>query len=68
MVKAEFKRDKKKETIDIGITDADGMVNKNLDPGKYKFMATHENYKSGDEEKEVKAGSPYVLTIKVNRR
>jgi hypothetical protein len=54
--------------MEIGRTDADGMVSKSLDPGKYKFIATHADFKKADEDKEVKAGQPYVLTIKVNRR
>ena len=68
LVTAEFKKDKEKVIVDVGRTDADGRVVAKLDPNKYKFVTSHEDYKNNDESKEVKAGEQYVLTIKVKRR
>ncbi|MGB5106433.1 MAG: protein kinase [Candidatus Zixiibacteriota bacterium] len=68
LVTAEFKVGKEKQIADVGRTDADGRVVAMLDPNKYKFITSHENYKNSDESKEVKAGEQYVLTIKVKRR
>ncbi len=65
---AEFKVGKDKQLMDVGRTDGDGRVVAKLDPNKYKFITSHENYKNSDESKEVKAGEQYVLTIKVKRR
>ncbi len=68
LVTAEFKKGKDKQIVDVGRTDADGRVVAKLDPNKYKFITAHEEYKSNDESKEVKAGEQYVLTIKIKRR
>ena len=68
LVTAEFKKGKEKQLVDIGRTDGDGRVVAKLDPSKYKFITSHENYKNADESKDVKAGEQYVLTIKVKRR
>lgn len=68
LIIAEFKLGKEKQLRDLGRTDSDGRVVAKLDPAKYKFMASHDNYKDNDESKEVKAGEQYVLTIKVKRR
>ncbi len=68
LVTAEFKVGKEKQLMDVGRTDGDGRVVAKLDPNKYKFITSHENYKNSDESKEVKAGEQYVLTIKVKRR
>ena len=68
LVTAEFKKGKEKQIVDVGRTDGDGRVVASLEPNKYKFMTSHEDYKNNDESKEVKAGEQYVLTIKVKRR
>lgn len=68
LVTAEFKKGKEKQLVDIGRTDGDGRVVAKLDPNRYKFITSHENYKNSDESKDVKAGEQYVLTIRVKRR
>ena len=44
------------------------MLKLSLNPGKYKFMANHPDYKSDDEKQEVKAGETYVVTLKIKRK
>ncbi|MCX6831568.1 MAG: hypothetical protein NT028_05445, partial [candidate division Zixibacteria bacterium] len=69
-ISAEVQLEKKKEknNVDFGKTDKEGMLKLSLDPGKYKFMANHPDYKSDDEKQEVKAGETYVVTLKIKRK
>jgi serine/threonine protein kinase len=69
-ISAEVQLEKKKEksNADYGKTDKEGMLKLNLDPGKYKFMANHPDYKSDDQKQEVKAGETYVVTLKIKRK
>lgn len=68
VVTAEYKVGKDKQLDDLGRTDSNGRVTANLNPNKYKFLATHEEYKNKDESREVKAGQTYVVQIKMKRR
>ncbi len=68
VVMAEFKLDGKDQYRNLGRTDSDGEIRVNLTPAKYKFIASHENYKNEDEKKEIKAGEEYIVTIKIKRR
>jgi hypothetical protein len=69
-ISAEVQLEKKKEksNVDFGKTDKEGMLKLSVDPGKYKFMANHPDYKSDDEKQEVKAGETYVVTLKIKRK
>jgi hypothetical protein len=69
-ISAEVQLEKKREksNVDFGKTDKEGMLKLSLDPGKYKFMANHPDYKSDDEKQEVKAGETYVVTLKIKRK
>ncbi len=66
-VTVEYKK-KDKETKELGRTDVNGRVTAQLEPLKYKFIATHDQYKKEDESKELKAGQSYVVTIKTKRK
>jgi hypothetical protein len=71
VVTAEVTRDKKKQTLELGKTDKEGMLRQNLEPGKYKFIASHPDYKGNDEKQEIKANDAngnYVVTIKIKRK
>jgi|GEM_PF-2342406 len=70
-ISAEVRLEKKKETNNVDFekkTDKEGMLQLSLDPGKYKFITSHPEYKSDNEKQEVKAGGTYVVTLKIKRK
>lgn len=67
-ISAEVTRDKKKQVLQLGTTDKEGMLKVNLEPGKYKFITSHPEYKSDDDKQEVKSGDKYVVSLKIKRK
>ncbi len=69
-ITAEFQpaNQKQKQNVDLGKSDKDGMLTLNLNPGKYKFISNHPDYKSDDQKQEVKSGQTYVVTLKIKKK
>lgn len=68
VVMAEYKKDDEDQFRNLGRTNRDGEIRVNLEPAEYKFVASHEDYKTDDEKKKIKAGENYIVTIKIKRR
>ncbi len=68
VVMAEYKINGDQKYRNLGRTNSDGEIKADLEPAKYKFVASHEDFKNDDEKKEIKAGEEYIVTIKIKRR